>query len=111
MKKTILAIALFASAFAAFAAETAPLLDKGSCEKMEYPRSSLMNEESGTVSFSVLVNADGSVAETKLDSSSGSKNLDKAALKGYSNCKFKPGSKDGKPAQAWAKMQHVWSLG
>ena len=69
-----------------------------------------MNEESGTVLLSILVTADGNVLESKVEQSSGSKTLDKAAVKIYSSCKFKPGAKDGKPQQAWAKLEHVWSL-
>ena len=112
MKKTTLSIIAFAfTAFAgsAFAAETPASFDPAKC-KVEYPKASLMNEEQGTTSMSFLVNADGSVADSKLDKSSGFKGLDKAAQKGLSSCKFKPGTKDGAPAQTWAKVDHAWKL-
>lgn len=109
MKKFLLAFALLSSVFAANAAEV-PMVEKQTCEKAVYPKSSLMNEETGTVMLSVLVAADGNVLDSKVEQSSGSKTLDKAAVKIYSSCKFKPATKDGKAQQAWAKLEHVWSL-
>lgn len=113
MKKTTLSaiatIAFAAIAAPAFAAETPASFDPSKC-KVEYPKASLMNEEQGTTTMSFLVNPDGSVADSKLDKSSGFKGLDKAAQKGLSACKFKPGSKDGAPAQTWAKVDYAWKL-
>ncbi|MCG2585922.1 energy transducer TonB [Massilia sp. TS11] len=94
---------------AVLAAEVPAQFDPKSC-KIDYPKASLVNEEQGTVSLSILVNADGSVAEAKVDKTSGFKNLDKAAQKGLSACKFKPGSKDGAPAQTWTKVDYAWKL-
>jgi protein TonB len=91
------------------AAEVAASFDPKNC-KVDYPKASLMNEEQGTVSMSFLVNPDGSVADSKIDKSSGYRNLDKAAVKGLSGCKFKAGSKDGSPAQTWAKVDYAWKL-
>src|SRR5207245_2494071 len=70
-------VALAISGVAA-AGEVPASFDAKSC-KAEYPKASLMNEEQGTVSMSFLVNADGSVADSKLEKTSGFKNLDKAA--------------------------------
>jgi protein TonB len=69
-----------------------------------------MNEEQGNVQMAFLVAADGSVVESKVEKSSGFKNLDKAALKALSACKFKPGSKDGAVAQTWTKVDYAWKL-
>ena len=93
----------------AFAGETPATFDPSKC-KVEYPKASLMNEEQGVTSMSFLINPDGSVADSKLDKSSGFKGLDKAAMKGLSACKFKPGSKDGAPAQTWTKVDYAWKL-
>lgn len=109
MKKLTLTVALLSAVFTANAADV-PTIEKQTCEKAVYPKSSLLNEETGTVLLSILVGADGSVIESKVDQSSGSKTLDKAAAKIYSTCKFKPAIKDGKAQQAWAKLEHVWSL-
>ena len=93
----------------AFAAEVPASFDAKNC-KADYPKASLMNEEQGTVTMSFLINADGSVADSKLDKSSGFKNLDKAAIKALSACKFKPGTKDGAAAQTWTKVDYAWKL-
>ena len=57
-----------------------------------------------------LVSADGHVLDSKVEKTSGYKNLDRAAVKAISACKFKPGMKDGNVAQTWAKVEYVWSL-
>jgi protein TonB len=93
----------------AFAAETPASFEAGKC-KVEYPKASLMNEEQGVTSMSFLVNADGTVADSKVEKSSGFKGLDKAAVKGISACKFKPGTKDGAAAQTWTKVDYAWKL-
>jgi len=102
---------LFVSGFAgaAFAGEVPASFDPSKC-KVDYPKASLMNEEQGVTSMAFQVNADGSVADSKLEKSSGFKGLDKAALKGLSACKFKPGTKDGAPAQTWTKVDYAWKL-
>ena len=92
-----------------FAGETPAVFDAKNC-KAEYPKASLMNEEQGTVSMAFLVSAGGEVMDSKIDKSSGFKNLDKAAVKAISACKFKPGTKDGSVAQTWTKVDYVWSL-
>jgi protein TonB len=106
-----LAAALLITGTAGFAgaAEVPASVDIGKC-KAEYPKASLMNEEQGTVSMSFLVAPDGSVVESKVDKSSGFKNLDKAAIKALTGCKFKPGTKDGAPAQTWTKVDYAWKL-
>src|SRR6476620_6079953 len=89
---------LAAAGGSARAGEVPATFDAKNC-KAEYPKASLMNEDEGAVSLSFLVAADGSVVDSKIEKSSGFKGLDKAAVKGISACKFKPGTKDGAPAQ------------
>jgi protein TonB len=31
-------------------------------------------------------------------------------MKGLAACKFKPGTKDGAPAQTWTKVDYAWKL-
>jgi protein TonB len=107
---SILAVLILSGvAGSTFAGEVPASFDPKNC-KVEYPKASLMNEEQGTTSMSFLVNADGSVADSKVDKSSGFKGLDKAAVKSLSACKFKPGTKDGAPAQTWTKVDYAWKL-
>jgi|SRR6185369_10110066 len=108
-KLSVVAAALFMSASAAFAAEVPASFDAKTC-KADYPKASLMNEEQGTVSMSFLVSPGGDVKDSKVDKSSGFKNLDKAAIKAISACKFKPGTKDGAPAETWTKVDYAWKL-
>ncbi|HEU4775566.1 MAG TPA: energy transducer TonB [Telluria sp.] len=103
------ALTLALGAGAAVAGEVPAVFNAATC-KAEYPKASLMNEEQGTVSMSFLVGPDGSVVESKLEKTSGFKNLDKAAIKSISACKFKPGTKDGAPAQTWTKVDSAWKL-
>jgi protein TonB len=104
-----IATLLFAAGANAFASEVPAAFDAANC-KATYPKQSLMNEEQGVVSMQFLVSASGKVVESKLEKSSGSKTLDKAALSAVSACKFKPGNKDGAPSQTWTKVEYVWSL-
>jgi len=105
----VIAAVIALSASSAFAAEVPASFDAKTC-KADYPKASLMNEEQGTVSMSFLIKADGSVADSKVEKSSGFKNLDKAAIKALSACKFKPGTKDGAPAETWTKVDYAWKL-
>ncbi len=88
----------------------AAVADFNTCAKPEWPKASLRNEETGTVTLSFLIGTDGRVADSKIVKSSGFRDLDKAAISGISKCKFKPGLTDGKPEQAWMQMQYVWTL-
>jgi protein TonB len=88
----------------------AAVADFSTCAKPEWPKSSLRNEETGTVTLSFLIAADGRVADSKVVKSSGFRDLDKAAVNGISKCRFKPGLTDGKPTEAWMQMQYVWTL-
>ncbi|MTV38030.1 energy transducer TonB [Duganella radicis] len=106
---SVVAAVLVSGAPAAFAAEVPASFDAKNC-KAEYPKASLMNEEQGTVSMSFLIKSDGTVADSKVEKSSGFKNLDKAAIKALSACKFKPGTKDGAPAETWTKVDYAWKL-
>ena len=94
---------------AALAADVAASLDTRTC-KVDYPKASLMNEEQGTVRLAFQVAADGTVTDSQVEKSSGFKNLDKAAIKGLSACKFKPGTKDGNPAASSTKVDYAWKL-
>ena len=86
------------------------MADFSTCAKPEWPKSSLRNEETGTVTLSFLIGVDGRVADSKIVKSSGFRDLDKAAVNGIGKCKFKPTMVDGKPEQAWMSMQYVWTL-
>lgn len=85
-------------------------VDSNACEKPDYPASSIRNGEEGIVNLAMLIGPDGKVLESRVEKSSGSRALDKAAIQGLSLCKFKPGTVDGVPEKSWAKLQYVWHL-
>ena len=80
------------------------------CAELEYPARSLRNEETGVTTLALLVGLDGKVVDSRVEKSSGFKDLDNAARAGLSKCKFKPATLDGKPEMTWSKLQYVWKL-
>lgn len=82
----------------------------GNCEKPEYPRTSLRNEEEGTVNVKLVIGVDGNVVDAAVEKSSGFKDLDRATLKAWSLCHFTPAMADGQPVQSSTRMQYVWKL-
>ncbi|OEZ63207.1 energy transducer TonB [Duganella sp. HH105] len=88
----------------------AAVVDAKACAKPDYPKSALRNGDTGTVTLALLIGTDGRVADSKVEKSSGFRELDRAAQVGLGLCKFKPGTLDGVPQQSWTRMQYVWSL-
>ncbi|AEK62814.1 energy transducer TonB [Collimonas fungivorans] len=82
----------------------------GNCDKPEYPRSSLRNEEEGMVTVKLTIGADGNVLDSAVEKSSGFKDLDRATVKAWSLCHFTPAMADGKAVQSSTRMQYVWKL-
>lgn len=92
-------------------AKTAAYLNVKECPTPEYPKNSARNEEEGTVTISFLVGADGRVKEAKIEKSSGFRDLDKAAVSQLSSCtKFRAGTENGKPVEAWARVAYEWKI-
>ncbi len=89
---------------------TEAVADFNTCAKPEYPKSSLRNEETGVSTISFLIGVDGHVMDSKLQKSSGFRDLDKAAQSALGKCRFKPAMVDGQPQQAWTAVQYVWQL-
>jgi bla regulator protein BlaR1 len=81
-----------------------------SCAKPNYPRESLRNEHTGTVTLNFKISADGKVEDSNINKSSGHPLLDEAAREGISKCQFRPATQGGKPVPAWMHMQYVWTL-
>jgi protein TonB len=90
--------------------QRAELLSFDSCAKPEWPKASLRNEETGTVTLRFTVLASGRLLEYQVSGSSGFARLDNAAAEGMSKCRFRPAILDGKQVQSTAKMQYVWTL-
>jgi len=58
-----------------------------------------------------LVGADGRVKDSRIEKSSGFRDLDKAAVAGLTACpKFRAGTENGKPVEAWARVAYEWKI-
>lgn len=75
-----------------------------------YPAASRRLGEQGDVILAVLVNADGSVGEVKVEKSSGFPRLDEAAVDFYKKAKYLPAMKDGKPIAGWKTLKVTFKL-
>jgi bla regulator protein BlaR1 len=81
-----------------------------SCAKPQYPKESLRNENTGTVTLGFKVDKDGRVEESRVKKSSGFAPLDEAAREGIALCQFHPATQGGTPVASWMQMQYVWTL-
>jgi protein TonB len=87
---------------------TAAMLD--GCVKPAYPPQAARNGDSGTVTLALLVGVDGRVTGSRVEHSSGFRDLDRAALAALSLCTFKP-AMQGDVAQAgWTLIAYQWTL-
>jgi D-alanyl-D-alanine endopeptidase (penicillin-binding protein 7) len=114
----VLGLAAMSAAVFAHAAPAAKLADPEklavvnfeSCKRPGYPAESIKQHHTGTVSLGFLVARNGTVKESKVTKSSGHVALDEAAHTALAKCKFKPATTKGKPVEAWAAVQYVWTL-
>lgn len=72
----------------------------GQRDAVPYPAEALRRRMEGTARIWVRVDASGQVIEAKVAASSGFAQLDKAALEAVSGWKFRPGKKNGEPAES-----------
>jgi protein TonB len=89
---------------------SAVFADANSCALPNYPASAARDGETGTTTLALLVGVDGRVSSARIQQSSGSRVLDRAALNALSLCKFKPAMNNGAAEAGWAQMAYVWKL-
>lgn len=92
------------------AMRSAVLADANGCAKPDYPLRAARNGETGTVTLALLVGADGRVQDSRIQSSSGSRDLDRAAVNALSLCKFQPAMNGAAAEAGWAQLAYVWTL-
>jgi D-alanyl-D-alanine endopeptidase (penicillin-binding protein 7) len=85
-------------------------LDFTSCRNPQYPEADAAASHEGTVTVSFLIDADGTVADSRLQRTSGFSGLDRAAQSGLNRCRFTPALKHGQPVRGWATVQYIWTL-
>lgn len=89
---------------------TVALADASGCATPNYPVRAARNNESGTVTLALLVGTNGRVTDSRIKSSSGSRELDRAAVAALSTCTFKPAMNGGVAEPGWAQIAYVWTL-
>lgn len=80
------------------------------CAKPEYTPEALAKRAQGTVSLRFKVEADGTVSQANVVTSSGDASLDEAARVAIAKCRFTPATVNGKAQAAWVPVQYVWQL-
>lgn len=78
--------------------------------KPEYPRASLRNEETGTVTVSYEVSKTGTIGKIVLVRSSGFSRLDRAVIDEVSRCALRPVLVNGLPVHSSMLTNYVWRL-
>jgi len=89
---------------------TAVFADANGCALPDYPAAAARRGDSGTTMLALLVGADGRVSSARIERSSGSRDLDRAAINALSLCTFKPATTNGVAEAGWAKLAYVWKL-
>lgn len=89
---------------------TAVLADAKSCALPDYPARAARNGDSGTTTLALLVGVDGRVSSARVEHTSGSRDLDRAAVGALSLCRFKPATNNGVAEAGWAQLAYVWTL-
>lgn len=92
------------------AMKSAVFADAHACALPAYPTRALRNGDTGTTTLALLVGVDGRVSSARIERSSGSRDLDQAAIHALSLCAFKPAMENGAPQAAWARLAYVWTL-
>jgi protein TonB len=80
------------------------------CATPAYPPAAARAGETGTVLLALLIGSDGKVSDARVQKSSGSALLDKAARSALSLCRFKPATADGVATAGWSAISYVWKL-
>jgi protein TonB len=89
---------------------TAVFADANGCALPDYPAAAARRGDTGTTTLALLVGADGRVSSSRVEQSSGSRDLDRAAINALSRCTFKPATNNGVAEAGWAKLAFVWKL-
>lgn len=89
---------------------TAVFADANGCALPDYPAAAARRGDTGTTTLALLVGADGRVSSSRIEQSSGSRDLDRAAIHALTQCTFKPATSNGVAQAGWAKLAFVWKL-
>jgi len=88
-----------------------PRVDGAHSQQPDYPSDARRAGEEGSLILQVLVDPNGRAIDSKLEQSSGSERLDRAALQGVkTSYRFTPGTVDGKAQEMWYTFKFTWKL-
>jgi TonB family protein len=83
----------------------------GSCpQKPAWPEAALQEKRDGSVVLVFEVDADNTVLDAQVKSSSGHPDLDEAARAGLAKCAFRAATRNGTPVRDWAQVTYKWKL-
>jgi protein TonB len=109
--KAILSCAIFCSLFSVNCAYADFQHAKTvKCKGKVYPQEALEKRHEGNVGVNVTINAKGKVTKSEVTESSGHPELDEAAVKIFSSCKYNPALQDGEPVEETKKLIYFWKL-
>lgn len=91
-----------------------PVSQMGPSCTPRYPQAALQAEATGTTGVSMLIDEGGKVTKVRITETSGDtpahKLLDLVTATSIWNCRFSPGTLDGKSSPMWARIQYVWRI-
>lgn len=100
--------ALLCTALPSFAVNLSKNFDVATCEKPEYPRRAREAGEDGINMLGFLVRPDGTVANSMVLNSTGSRDLDRAALALLPKCTFKRAATTEYAGDLWIRIAYIW---
>lgn len=110
-RKHLLALAaLSCMAIPSFAAEPSQPAQRTGCPRAVYPANAHMNGEEGITVLGYRVRPDGTAWDTRVLSSSGSRDMDLAAKFALSKCVFDLRGLSKEESERWARMRYIWTL-
>ncbi|MFC5462477.1 TonB family protein [Massilia niabensis] len=109
-KRLLMLAALLCTTMPSLASEPMQPAPPISCKKPEYPERAQKAEAEGITVLGFLVRADGTVRDTVVLSSTGSRDLDRAAELALSRCLFERVAKVDDAVDLWVRMVYVWHL-
>lgn len=100
--------ALLCTAVPVFASEPIPKADFATCTKPDYPPRARKAGEEGISVIGFLVRPDGTAAKSIVLSSSGSRDLDRAAADAVSRCRFSRAAGAAAAHDLWTRVTYSW---
>ena len=80
------------------------------CALPDYPKASKRNDEYGAVTLRYSVDSSGKLVSVSVAKSSGFRDLDRAALRGFEKCRFSAATINGHAVQSGGLVRYNWEL-